>query len=182
MKKWILALATILFSATFAFAQTATTPAPTPSTGLSFTSSAEATALDYAGAWTPATHVTESMDILDFGKTKTNHINLEGHEIVASGAGFNSYLGGVRYTPDLTTLLKKTNIPATGFGAYFQGAVGNTTFTSKSGSNFSGLLGAGIQYKMTSSLTWSSLHIAWLRVGGQNAVEMSTGLQYVFTH
>ncbi len=190
MKRFLTALTSLLFlSATFAFAQAATSPTTTPATTATTASpttgiiaSTEATALSYQGSWSAATHITESFDLIDFGKTKTNHLYLIGHELMAPGPGVTSYLGGVRYAPDLSKLLAKTNVPVASFGAYFDGAIGNSMYSGKTGTNVTSMFGGGVQYKLTSALSWSSLHIAWLRVGGQNAVEMSTGLQYVFTH
>jgi len=157
-----------------AFAQTA------DKSGLAFSASSEATALSYGGEWSPATHVTESLDLIDFGKDSASHLAIEGHQVVASGAGFSSYLGGLRFTPNVSGLLSKTNIPADSLGVYFDGAIGNTLFNAK-GSNFTSLVGGGVQYKLTNSLTWSSLHANLLRVGGKNAVELSTGLQFFFS-
>lgn len=165
------------------FAQSVSTPPATSApSGISLSTSSEATALDYAGVWSPATHVTESFDFADFGKTKSNHLFIEGHQLIATGAGFNSYLGGFRLAPDISKLLAKSNVPATNFGIYFNAAVGNTLFSNSDKSNFTELAGGGIQYNLTKSLTWSSLHANWLRVGGINGIELSTGLQYVFTH
>lgn len=150
--------------------------------GFSFSASSEATALNYQGAWTAATHQTQSLDFLDFGAKKTNHIMMVGHEVIAPAGGFNTYMGGLEIQPDLSTLLAKTNVPASSFGIFIEGAAGNTQYSNKSGSNISLLAGGGVRYNLTSSLTWSTMHVNYLRLGSINAVEISSGLQYFFTH
>jgi len=183
--KVIALLAVGLLCGSVCHAQTAPAPAPkaavaapaAPATSL-FSGSSEATALSYNGSWSAATHVTESFDLLDFGKTKANSVALEGHEVIAPGPGFTAYLGGVRFTPNVAGLFSKTNLPAGSFGFYLQGAGGVATLTQTNHISF--LLGGGVQYRLTSALSWSSLHVAYLRVGKQNAAEVSTGLQYFF--
>jgi hypothetical protein len=148
--------------------------------GLSFAGTSEATALNFAGTWSAATDETELLDVLDTGATKSTHISIEGRQLLAPTANFSSYLGGVRVQPDLSKLLANTNIPVNAFSVYIDGAVGDTQYTNKNGSNISFLAGGGIQYQITPALTWSSMHIDYLRVGSINGIEMSTGLQYVF--
>jgi hypothetical protein len=42
------------------------------------------------------------------------------------------------------------------------------------------LAGGGVLYRVSSSVTWSSLHVGYLRLGSRNAAEISTGLTYFF--
>jgi len=153
-------------------AQTATPP---PSTSNGFSGASEAVALHYAGEWSPATDVTQSFDFLDFGKTKTNHIYLEGHELIAPTPGFNIYAGGLKFEPDLSSLFKKTNVQAGSFSAFFNGSAGNGV-PSAGGSHISFLLGGGVKYNVTSNLSWQSLQAQYGRFGSNQFVVISTGL------
>lgn len=144
--------------------------------GLVFTSSAEATALNYQKSWTPATHTTESLDLIDWGAQKGNSLSIEGHEIAASP--FNAYFGGVKVVPDLSSLFKKTNLPADSFQLFVQMAGGVATFTANNQIAF--LFGGGGSYRITPNLTWSTVDIRYLRVGSGNAIEMTSGLLYNF--
>lgn len=161
-----------------ALAQTATpTQPPAVPTSL-FSASSEATALNYASKWSVANHTTESFDLLDFGAGKASHLMIEGHEISAPTPGFGSYLGGVRVAPNISKILAKTNLPASNFGIYFQGAAGVAQLSKTS--TFSFLAAGGLNYRLSSSLSWSTLHAGWVRVGAQNAYEISTGLTAFF--
>jgi len=144
--------------------------------GLVFSTSAEATALDYGGSWGAATHTTESLDLIDWGTQKGNSLSLEGHEVVATP--FNAYLGGVRIVPDLSSLISKTNLSSYSFQIFAQGAAGMATSTASNQVAF--LAGGGASYRITTNVQWSTLDIHFLRVGSKNAVEMSTGLAYYF--
>lgn len=147
--------------------------------GLVFSTSAEATALHYNNTWGVATHTTESLDLIDWGASKGNALSIEGHQIVAGPAfGFNSYLGGVRVTPDISALIKKTNLPADSFQVFAQGALGVSPFAS--GSQFTYLAGGGVSYRLNTALQLSTLDVHWLRVGTQNSWEVSSGLTYFF--
>ena len=144
--------------------------------GLVFSTSGEATALNYQGSCTAATHTTESLNLIDWGAQKGTSLSVEGHEIAASP--FNAYLGGVKFTPDLSALISKTNIPSDSFQLFVQGAGGVATFTSNNQPAF--LAGVGASYQITPNLQWSTLDIHFLRVGSKNAVEMTSGLAYYF--
>jgi hypothetical protein len=144
--------------------------------GLVFSSAAEATALDYQKSWTAATHTTESLDLIDWGVQKGNSLSVEGHEITASP--FNAYFGGVRYSPDLSALFAKTNLPADSFQIFIQGAGGLATFTANN--QIALLFGGGASYRITPNLQWSTLDIHFMRVGSNNAIEMTSGLAYYF--
>lgn len=180
--KVVLVLLVFLLMPALLGAQTVA-PVPTPAAPASgappslFAASSEATAFHFASAWSAASHTTESFDLIDWGKTKANSFAVEGHEILAPTPGYNIFLGGGRYTPNLTNLLSKTNVPAGTFAPYFQAAIG---VTSAPTSHIATLAGVGIQYRVTSSLAWSTLHAGYLRLGNQSAFEVSTGLQYFF--
>lgn len=156
-------------------AQTTTTTTTTPM----FTGSSDAVALHYNGAWTAATLVGQQYDFLDFGGKKTNHLSLVGNELIAPGANFDAYLGGLRYEPDLSGLLAKTNLPAGTFGVYLEGSAGNGV-PSSGGSHISFLAGGGVKYRATASLSWNAFQAQYVRFGSQQGVILSSGLSFIF--
>lgn len=159
-------------------AQAATT-STTTSASNGFAATSEAVAIRYSGEWSVGTHVTESYDFADFGKTKANHLYVQGHELLAPTPGLSIYAGGLQFEPDLTALLKRTNLPASNFGVYFNGAAGNGV-PSSGGSHISFLAGGGVKYALTSALTWQSLNVQYFRYGSNNGAAISTGLSFVF--
>jgi hypothetical protein len=159
-------------------AQAATT-STTASASNGFAATSEAVAIRYSGEWSVGTHVTESYDFADFGKTKANHLYVQGHELLAPTPGLSIYAGGLQFEPDLTALLKRTNLPASNFGVYFNGAAGNGV-PSSGGSHISFLAGGGVKYALTSALTWQSLNVQYFRYGSNNGAAISTGLSFIF--
>ena len=157
----------------------ATTTSTTTSASNGFAATSEAVAIRYSGEWSVGTHVTESYDFADFGKTKANHLYVQGHEFLAPTPGLSIYAGGLQFEPDLTALLKRTNLPASNFGVYFNGAAGNGV-PSSGGSHISFLAGGGVKYALTSALTWQSLNVQYFRYGSNNGAAMSTGLSFIF--
>ena len=163
------------FIAILALSITAAAQAPTTG-GVVFSTTAEATALNYNGTWGPAAHTTESFDLIDWGMQKGNSLNVEGHQLVSTP--FNAYLGGVKFVPDISSLISKTNIQAGSLSVFLQGAGGVSTFTT--GNHVAFLAGGGLSYRATPNLQWSALSVHFLRVGSRNAIEMSTGIAYFF--
>ncbi len=169
----------VLFLAPSLCAQTAT-PAPTPTTPTAmFTGSSDAVAFHFNGEWTAATLVGQQFDLLDFGATKANHLSLVGNELVAPGANFNAYLGGIRFEPNLVPLFAKTNLPAGTFGIYLEGSGGNGV-PSSGGSHISFLAGGGVKYRATASLSWNALEAQYVRFGSQQGAILSSGLSFIF--
>jgi len=165
------------------YAQTATTPPATTTTasGIAFTGSSAAIALHYNGAWGTGNLTTESLDFMDFGKTKSQHLFVEGKELIASSAGFNVYAGGVTIQPDLTKLLAKTNVAPANLSVAFN-FDGGAGIPAAGNSHIAFLAGGQVQYKATSSLSWNALQVQWLRYGSMNAPVISSGLSFIFGH
>ena len=157
MKK-ILALTALALFGAFAFAADPDTTTTT-STGNGFSASSDASAIYYNKTWGTGTHITETLDFLDFGATKANHVYIEGHEIIATTAGFNIYAGGI--------------------GVEIYAAIGNGIPTNGS-SHVSEIAGGQFKYKATSALTWNALQGAVIRIGSQNGYSISTGLSFIF--
>jgi hypothetical protein len=154
----------------------ATTPV---SSSNGFSGASDAVAIFYGGEWSAGTHVVESYDFLDFGRSKSNHLYLEGHQLLAPGPGFSVYAGGVKFEPDLTPFLQKTNVPASNFGVTFSAAVGNG-IPSMGGSHVSFLAGGGVKYNLTQSLSWQTLQAQYGQFGSNRFAVISTGLAFVF--
>jgi hypothetical protein len=157
---------------------TSTTTA-TASASNGFSGASTAVAIYYAGGWSAGTHVTESYDFVDFGKTKSNHLYVEGHELLAPTPGLNIYAGGLKYEPDLSALLKKTNLPMGNFGVTFSAALGNGVPAS-GGSHISFLAGGGVKYQLTKALTWQTLETEYGQYGSNRFAVISTGLSFLF--
>lgn len=160
-----------------AAAQTATPPSTSTSNG--FAGSSDAVAIDYAGAWSVGTLATESYDVYDFGAKKTNHLYLQGEELLAPTPGFNAYMGGIAIQPDFSSLFSKTNVPASNFSVFFNASIGNG-IPSTGPSAITWLAGGGVKYQVTSSLTWNTLRADYGRFGSNGFPMLSTGLQFIF--
>jgi hypothetical protein len=161
-------------------AQAATpAPAPTAAPTATFTGGSDAIALRYAGAWGTGNLTTESFDLMDFGATKSEHLFLEGKELIGAQSGINTYTGGVKFQPDLSKVLAKTNVSPSTFGMYVSGSAG-VGMLNTGGSHIAFMLGGGIEYRSNSTLSWNPLQIQYVRIGNQNAVVISTGLSFVF--
>lgn len=181
MKK-VLALVLFGLIAVLVSAQTPT-PAPTPTpvvnpSGLNFTSSSEVTAFRYAGVMSAGAKITQSLDIMDWGAAKANHLSTVGYEFLEPTPGVSFYGGGVRVDPNLSAILSKTNISPSQFGVFAESAVGVAVLPKTTGVGV--MLGGGIKYQITSSLGWNSLSVNYLRLGSTNGLSMSTGLSYIF--
>lgn len=146
--------------------------------GATFTGSTEVTAIHFNGAWSAANHTTESLDLIDWGATKGNSLSIEGHQLSAPSASLGAYLGGVKFTPDVTSVLSKTNLGSEQLGVFTQAAVGVGTLPS--GSSVAFFVGGGANYRMTSNLSWSTVDFRIGRAGAQSYYEISSGLQYIF--
>lgn len=170
----------LIGSAATASAQAATPAPAAPAVSANgFAASSDAVAIHYKGGWSAGTHIIESYDFLDFGKDKTNHLYLEGHELLAPTPGFSIYAGGITFQPDLTKLLNKTNVQANSLNAYFTGAAGNGVPTT-GGSHISFLAGGGVKYNLTQALTWNTLQAQYGRFGSNGFGVISTGLSFFF--
>lgn len=146
--------------------------------GVTFTGTTEVTALNYKGAWGAANHTTESLDLIDWGTTKGNSLSIEGHQLVAPTPSLNAYMGGVRFTPDISTLIKNTNLSSDQFGVFMQAAAGVGTLPQTS--SFAFFLGGGVNYRLTSNLSFSTVDFRIGRVGSSAYYEVSSGIQYIF--
>ena len=153
--------------------------AQTPN-GLVFSTSTEAVGLHYNNQWSAANTTTVSLDVLDWGKAKGNSLSAAEYTIIAPGGGFNSYLGGIRYVPDISSLVKPTNISTEQFGVFAEAAVGTSTFSNSTPDKVTFLIGGGANYRLTPNLSWSTIDFRWGRLGAQDFYTASSGLVYHF--
>jgi hypothetical protein len=172
MKVLGLAVCVLLLSSV-ACSQTTTTA----STG--FSTSAGPLAVEYRGVWSAASLERESYDFYDFGATKTNHVYVQGIELEMPAPGVNLYMGGAAIKPDLSSVFKKTNLPAGTLAAFFDGNVGVGT-PSTGGSQIAWLAGGGVLYKINGALTWTPLTAQYGRFGSTGFAALSTQLQFLF--
>ena len=164
-----------LITADVPVTQPATSQAPTAT----FTGGSDVIALHYNGAWGTGNLTTESFDLMDFGKTKSQHLFIEGKELIGTQAGINAYTGGVKFQPDLSKVLAKTNVSPANFGVYFSGSGGVGTLAT-GGSHIAVMVGGGLEYRSSSALSWNPVQIQYVRIGNQNAAVISTGLSFLF--
>jgi len=157
--------------------QVMTGPMPAPTA--TFTGGSDVIALHYAGGWGTGNLTTESFDLIDFGKLKSQHLFIEGKELIGTQAGINAYTGGVKFQPDLSKVLAKTNVSPANFGIYFSGSGGVGTFATGP-SHIALMLGGGIEYRSSSALSWNPIQVQYVRIGNQNAAVISTGLSFIF--
>jgi len=176
------AILVIGFSLVFAqpvYSQTSTTTTTTTSTSNGLSASSDVNAIYFDSTWGTGTHIAESLDIADWGSTKANHFYLEGHELLATTAGFTIYAGGGAVEPDLSKALKHLNYTSDNIKLKVYAALGNGVPTSGN-SHISALAGGVLSYRASSALTWNALQANWIRFGPKNGASISTGLLYIF--
>lgn len=121
---------------------------------VNFSATTGAVAVYDAGSWQAATHITESLDFLDFGAKKTNLLYIEGHEFLASASGFNLYSAGAAFQPDLSKAFSKTNVNGSNLSLKLGASIGNKIPTDGSNSHVAGLFSATFAYRASSTLSW----------------------------
>jgi hypothetical protein len=144
-----------------------------------FVASTDVLAIGGPSGWSAGNRTNEDYDLLEFGATKSNRLFLEGVELLAPSAGFSIYGGGVKLQPDISSILKKTNLPTGNFLAFLDGSVGNTIYAT--GPNHVGVIvGGGLQYITTSTMTWNTLRFDEILAGGKHYPSLSTGISLYF--
>lgn len=121
---------------------------------VNFSATTGAVAVYDAGSWQAATHITESLDFLDFGAKKTNLLYIEGHEFLASASGFNLYSAGAAFQPDLSKAFSKTNVNGSNLSLKIGASIGNKIPTNGSNSHIAELFNATVAYRASSSVSW----------------------------
>ena len=173
---------TRIFALTLGLVLAFAVSATAQTSGVTFSTSSEAVGIHYCPslapcAWGPGNVTIESLDVFDWGAQKGNSLSAEGYELLAPSFGFNAYLGGVRVTPDISSVLKKTNISPDQFGVFAQFAAGTSTFTT-TGNEFTFLLRGGSNYRISTNLAWNTVDFGWGRIGARTFYEASSGFVY----
>jgi hypothetical protein len=151
--------------------------------GVTVSTSSEAVGIHFCPtlapcAWGAGDVTIESLDVFDWGAQKGNSLSAEGYELLVPSFNFNSYLGGIRITPDISSLVKKSNVSSDQFGVFAQFAAGTSTF-SNAGNKFTFLLRGGSNYRLTTNMAWNTVEFGWGKVGSQPFYEASSGLVYL---
>lgn len=138
-----------------------------------------AVAFHYQGNWTVGTLLPQSFDIKDWGAQKGNSFSVEVIELIApAAAGFNSYLVGGRYSPDISSFVNHSNLSGDQFRVFVRGAGGETTLVG--GAKGTGMFGGGVSYMITPNLTWTTIEGYGVYFNGQWTPGVSAGIAYVF--
>lgn len=156
----------------------AQTPAPVVAPA-GFVASADVLAIGGPTGWSAGNLTTESYDFLDYGTTKTSKIFLQGIQLSAPGPGFSIYGGGLIWQPDISALLKKTNLPSGNFTAFVDGSAGlgmPSTGTNRVGA----VLGGGLKYILSDNLTWNTIRFEEVFFGAQRYPAVSAGIAVYF--
>jgi hypothetical protein len=153
---------------------TAVTAAPA-----GFVASSDVLAIGGPGGWSAGNLTTESYDFLDYGASKSSRVFLQGIELSAPGPGFSIYGGGIRWQPDLSALLSKTNLPSGNFIAFVDVSAG-AGVPSKGTDRVSAVVGGGINYILSDNLTWNTVRYEEVFFGANRYPAVSTGIAAYF--
>lgn len=154
--------------------------APPAPGAMNLTVSTGAVAVKIAGEASIANQTVQSMNLMDFGKLKGNHLSIQSHELVPSSTtGFSIYAAGIGVEPDLSSLMKKTNLPAGSLFLEGFAALGNG-IPASGGSHVSALAGVLVKYRASSAVTWNPARFEWIRFGSTNGWGISTEVAYRF--
>jgi hypothetical protein len=152
---------------------------PTASTPAGFVASSDVLAINVNGSWGVGNLTTESYDLLDYGTTKSSRVFLQGVELTAPSAGFSIFGGGLLWQPDISSLLKKTNLPVGNFIVFADANAGNGMPTT--GSNrVSAIIGGGMKYILSDNVTWNTVRYEEVFFGNQRYPAVSTGIAAYF--
>jgi len=173
----ILAIALCL-SAVTARAQTPA-PAPEPASPAGFVPASDVMVIRCNGSSGAGNLTTEAYDLFDYGGTKSNRVFAQGVELSAPSCGLSVYGAGLLWQPDISALLKKTNIPTGNLLFFLDGSAGNGI--PATGSNrVSAVIGGGFKYILSDNLTWNTIRFEEVFFGNQRYPAVSTGLSAYF--
>lgn len=119
------------------------TPAPAPL----FSCATDAIGVHLGGTTNPGTDVNCAFNI-------TKSWSAETHNLLVPATGGQDYFAGVGFTPDLSKLFGKTNLPKNTFQPFFHAAIGAARTAPSVGptlQHYGGFAGAGVRYDPTGS-------------------------------
>ncbi len=147
--------------------------------GPSFTGASGPCAIRIYGAASVCSNTTESLDFIDWGKTKDNHLFVESQQILAPTPGLSLYVGDLRYQPNITKWLKPTNVTPANLSVSFD-LGGGSGVPATGPARFTFIAGGQLQYKATTSLTWNPVKLEYVRLGDNNAMVYTMQLRWLF--
>lgn len=148
--------------------------------GLVISTSTEAVGIHYNNQMGAGNITSVSLDLVDWGSQKGNSLSVADYTLLATTGGFSSYLGGIHVVPDISGLVKHTNLASDQLGVFGEAAAGNSTFSGSTSNEFTFLVGGGVNYRLTPNIAWSTVDYRWGRIGAQNYYTVSSGLVYYF--
>jgi hypothetical protein len=152
---------------------------PVSSTPAGFVVASDVLAINCVKGWGVGNLTTESYDLIDFGATKSNRVFGQGVQLLAPSCGLSIYGAGVLVQPDLSLLLKKTNIPVGNLITFFDASAGNG-LPSVGNNHVSVVLGGGLKYILSDNITWSTVRFEEVFFGSNRYPSVSTGLALYF--
>jgi hypothetical protein len=178
-KKTVAILAAVLcLNAVTAKAQTPAA-APEPASPAGFVPASDVMVIRCNGSSGAGNLTTEAYDAFDYGGTKSNRVFAQGVELSAPSCGLSVYGAGLLWQPDISALLKKTNIPTGNLLFFLDGSAGNGI--PATGSNrVSAVIGGGFKYILSDNLTWNTIRFEEVFFGNQRYPAVSTGLSAYF--
>ncbi len=144
-----------------------------------FVASSDAMALHGPSGWGVGNLTTESYDFLDYGTTKSNRVFLQGVELSAPSTGLSVFGGGVLWQPDISALLKKTNLPAGNFLTFVDASAG-AGIPQTGTTRVSAIVGGGVRYILSDNLTWNTVRFEEVFFGNQRYPAISMGIAGYF--
>ena len=158
---------------------TAQTAPPVAATPAGFVASSDVMAIGGPTGFSAGNLTTEAFDFLDYGPTKSSRIFLQGVQLSAPGPGFSVYGGGLIWQPDISALLKKTNLPSGNFTVFVDGSAG-AGVPSTGTTRVSAVVGGGLKYILSDNLTWNTVRFEEVFFGAQRYPAVSTGIAAYF--
>ena len=157
-----------------AFGQAAPAPA-----SAGFVASSDVLAISANGTWGAGNLTTESYDLLDFGATKSNRLFAQGVQLAAPSVGLSIYGGGLIWQPDISALIKKTNLPSGNFLVFVDASAGNgIPETGKD--RVSAIFGGGLKYIANDTITWNTIRFEEVVFGNSRYPAISAGISAYF--
>ena len=154
-------------------------PANAQSSPAGFVASSDVLAIHGPTGWGAGNLTTEAYDFLDYGATKSNRIFLQGVELSAPAVGLSIYGGGLIWQPDISSLLKKTNMPSGNFLAFCDASAG-LGLPSTGTNRVSAVVGCGGKYILSDNLTWNTVRFEETFFGAQRYPCVSMGIAAYF--
>ena len=144
-----------------------------------FVASSDALAINCGSGWGAGNLTTESYDLIDYGVAKSNRVFAQGVELTAPNCGLSVYGGGVQWQPDISALLKKTNLPSGNFLAFVDANAGDGIPT-VGANRVSAVIGGGVKYILSDNLTWNTVRYEEIFFGNQRYASISMGIAGYF--